>query len=234
MERPSLPSASLTGRDLKKKVLGLLQAEHFEKSLDEMRSYPGRPVVNSLLSFLLHKEEIIRWKAVTAMGVVVGNLAQQDMEEARTTMRRLMWSLNEESGGIGWGAPESMAEIMACNDELAWEYGNIFVSYFDRQGNYLEHEVLQRGLLWGLVRLSGARPEVVEAAVPHVVPYLTSPDATVRGLAAWAAGILKIRNARGELMQLLDDDAHFTAYVDGKLMQLCVKELARDALANLM
>jgi len=233
MERSSLPSASLTGRELKKKVLGLLQAEHFEMSLDEMRTLPGRLVVNSLFSFLLHKEEIVRWKAVTAMGVVVGNLAQQDMEAARTIMRRLMWSLNEESGGIGWGAPESMAEIMACNDGLAREYVNMFVSYLDRQGNYLEHEVLQRGLLWGLVRLSGAKSEIVAAVVPHIAPYLTSQDTTVRGLAAWAAGLLKARNARGELMKLLDDDEQFTSYVDGKLIQLSVKELARGALTIL-
>jgi len=36
-----------------------------------------------------------------------------------------MWSLNDESGGIGWGAPEAMGAIMARHTGLADEYANI-------------------------------------------------------------------------------------------------------------
>ena len=46
------------------------------------------------------------------MGVVVAGLAEHDMESARVVMRRLMWNLNDESGGIGWSSPEAMGEIM--------------------------------------------------------------------------------------------------------------------------
>jgi hypothetical protein len=46
------------------------------------------------------------------MGEVMAHLADKDMESARVIMRRLMWSLNDESGGIGWGAPEAMGEIV--------------------------------------------------------------------------------------------------------------------------
>ncbi|MEA3417440.1 MAG: hypothetical protein U9R02_15080 [Thermodesulfobacteriota bacterium] len=53
------------------------------------------------------------------MGVVVSNLADHDMESARVIMRRLIWNLNDESGGIGWGSPEAMGEIMARNNRLA-------------------------------------------------------------------------------------------------------------------
>ena len=38
------------------------------------------------------------------MGLLAADLAGQDMEEARELMRRLMWSLNDESGSSGWGA----------------------------------------------------------------------------------------------------------------------------------
>ena len=71
------------------------------------------------------------------MGAVVEKLAWEDMEGARVIMRRLMWSLNEESGGIGWGAPEAMAEIMARHLELAREYSHMLISYMDYEGNFL-------------------------------------------------------------------------------------------------
>ena len=75
-------------------------------------------------------------------------------------MRRLMWNLNDESGGIGWRArPEAMGEIVARSERLADEYGHILISYLDPDGNYLEHPLLQRGLLWGIGRFAHARPE---------------------------------------------------------------------------
>jgi len=221
------------GRALKKQVLDFLASDPFEQALEELRRLPGRQAVNPLFSFLLHKDERIRWRAITAMGVVAAQLAHEDMEAGRTVMRRLMWSLNEESGGIGWGAPESMAEIMACHEGLAREYGNVFVSYFQGQGNYLEHEVLQRGLLWGLVRLAGVRPDVAQATVPHLPGYMHAEDAAVRGLAAQAAGLLAAREARDELVSILDDDRAFTSYLDGKLVRVQVNELARAALARI-
>ena len=52
------------------------------------------------------------------MGAVVANLAEKDMESARVVMRRLMWSLNDESGDIGWSRPEAMGEIIASHGDL--------------------------------------------------------------------------------------------------------------------
>ena len=63
------------------------------------------------------------------MGQVVSNLADTDMESARVIMRRLIWNLNDESGGIGWGSPEAMGDIMACHERLAGEYHRLLVSY---------------------------------------------------------------------------------------------------------
>jgi hypothetical protein len=95
-----------TGRAVKQIVLDLLKSDDFDQKEDELRRLPGRQVINPLFSFLCHSDQKVKWRAVTAMGVVVSDLAKKDMESARIIMRRLMWSLNDESGGIGWGAPE--------------------------------------------------------------------------------------------------------------------------------
>ena len=62
---------------------------------------------------MLDRDELIRWRAVSAMGIVTAALADARMDAARVIMRRMMWQLNDESGGIGWGIPEAMGEIMA-------------------------------------------------------------------------------------------------------------------------
>ena len=94
------------------------------------------------------------------MGYAVDELARADREAARVVMRRLMWNLNDESGGIGWGVPEATGEIMARNPVLAEEYASILISYLREDGNFLEMEPLQCGILWGLHRLNTCRPGI--------------------------------------------------------------------------
>lgn len=156
-----MDTKEFVGRGLKRKVYDLLKSADFEQALEELCRLPARQVINPLFSFLYNSDEQIKWRAVTAMGAVVANLADKDMEEARVIMRRLMWNLNDESGGIGWGSPEAMGEILACHEGLAKEYVNILISYTMEDGNYLENEILQRGLLWGIGRLSQVRPHLV-------------------------------------------------------------------------
>ena len=220
-------------RSLKKHIAGLLYQDDLDKALEELCRLPGLQAVNPLFSLLLHQEEKPRWRAVIAMGVVVKNLADTNMEGGRTVMRRLMWSLNEESGGIGWGAPEAMAEIMARHEGLAEEFSAVFTSYMDRSGNFLEYEVLQRGVLWGLARLAVARPDLVRGSVAHISQYLESTDAAVRGLAAQAAGLLMAAEVRPQLQALVDDTAEFRSFIDTQLVNLRVGEVAEQALASL-
>jgi len=217
-------------RKLKKKILGLLGDKDFEKSLEKVCHLPARQAVNPLFSLFYDASELIRWRAVAAMGAVVANLAQIDMESARVIMRRLMWNLNDESGGIGWGSPEAMGEIMARSSKLADEYASLLVSYIDKEGNFLEHEILQRGVLWGLGRLAHARPGILEHATPFLFPYLQSEDAIHRGLAAWAAGALDTGLAKPSLQILVTDEAAIKIFLGNRLVERTVAQLAKEAL----
>ncbi|MCD6297594.1 MAG: HEAT repeat domain-containing protein [Deltaproteobacteria bacterium] len=222
------------GRALKKRVLELLKSANFEKELESLSCLPARQVINPLFSFLYNLDEQIRWRAVIAMGVVVAKLADEDMESARVVMRRLMWNLNDESGGIGWGSPEAMGEILACHKTLAEEYSRVLVSYAREDGNFQEHELMQRGVLWAIGRLSQVRPEQVKDAGPYIMPYLESPDAVVRGLAAWIMGLLGVKEARPGLENVMDDEGEVQMYLERRFVKRRVKELAREALARLM
>jgi len=180
-------------RALKEKIHGLLKSVDLDHTIRELLQLPPRQVINPLFSFLHNTDKKIKWAAVKAMGAIVPRMADEDMESARVIMRRLMWNLNDESGGIGWGSPEAIGEILANHEGLAREYVHVLISYTREDGNYLELAVLQRGLLWGIKRLSEARPHLARDVVPYLPPYLQSGDAEVRDL---AEQILNIINRR--------------------------------------
>lgn len=218
------------GRALKKKVLDLLRQDDFRQARQEILNIPARQVVNPLFSFLLNNDERVRWRAISAMGAVVAGLAVKDLEAARVIMRRLMWSLNDESGGIGWGAPEAMGEIMARNEDLAREYSSILTSYLDEEGNFLEYEALRRGLLWGLWRLARVRPDLVRPASDHIPKYLDAGDPTIRGLSALLAGILGCRPTKRDLSRLRDDPEEVRIYDDDRFVTRKVGDMAAEVL----
>jgi hypothetical protein len=219
-------------RQLKKILPALLKNEEFEKSLEEICLMPARRVVSPLFSFFYHTDELIKWRAVTAMGVVVARLADEDFESSRIVMRRLMWNLNDESGGIGWGSPEAMGEIMARHDRLAKEYACILVSYINEAGNFLEHEMLQRGVLWGLGRLAHARSELVRDAAAHLPLFMRSKDAVHRGLAAWVAGAIPSEMTESLLKHLTTDEARINIFINMNLEERTVGQLAVEALSR--
>lgn len=219
-------------RQLKRELLGLLKAEEFKESLEEICQFVPRQVVNPLFSFFYDTDEFIKWRAVTAMGAVVSRLVYDDIESARIIMRRLMWSLNDESGGIGWGSPEAMGEIMARNERLAHEYARILISYVNEGGNFIEHEMLQRGVLWGLGRLAHARPDLVKDADALLLPFMRSKDAIHRGLAAWTVGALSSKVAKSFLEYLVMDNTCIKIFMDQCMIEITVGQLAREALGE--
>lgn len=169
-------------KKIKNQVLELLNREDISGSLSLLDEYPPKKLLGPLFSAILHSSRIVRWHAVTAMGHTTARLAHWDLEQGRIVMRRLMWSLNDESGGIGWGAPECMGEIMARHGGLAREYHGILFSYLverhDGADNYLEYLPLRRGAFWGLARLAQADPALAFRAKDKALSALDRENDT--------------------------------------------------------
>ena len=224
------PVGPLGGRQLKKKVRDLLAGQDLAAALETLKKFPARQVVNPLFSFFYSTDLLLRWRAVSAMGAVVADLAAADMESARVVMRRLLWNLNDESGGIDWGSPEAMGEITARSAPLAGEFAPLLVSYVRPEGNFLEHPILQRGLLWGLGPLAHARPQLTSGIAACLPPFLDSPDPFHRGLAAWTAAALPQDCTRQALLKLVGDPSVFLFYRAPLLAEMTVGAAAQAAL----
>jgi hypothetical protein len=219
-----------SSRQLKIKIQKLLLQEKFESGLAEIGCLPARKAINPLFSFLCSRDELLKWRAVMAMGEIVGRLADENIESARIIMRRYMWQLNDESGGIGWGCPEAMGEIMARNKNLAEEFWCILISYIRPDGNFLEHETIQRGVLWGVGRLAHARPQLLKDSVDYLHPYMQTEDPYLRGLAAWGAGAIRNKKTEALLNQLREDHAKLKLFLKGHLKGCSVADLAEKAM----
>jgi len=211
---------------LRGRVAELLRTEGFAARLSEWTQFPPRQVISPLLSFLYSTDEEVKWRAVTAVGLVVAEMADQDMEAARTIMRRLIWSLNDESGGIGWGAAEAMGEIMARHEQLAEEFHRILISYIRDDGNRLEHDLLECGVLWGLGRLAQVRADLLKDSVRHILPYLQSQNPTQRGLAVWTLGFIEVPLPLEPLAHLLQDQNETSIFEQESLHRYRISDLA--------
>jgi len=144
-----------------------------QEALDELISnHPPKLLINYIIAATYNPVPAQRGLAVQAFGKLMAKIAAQDMEDARIIMRRLIWSLNDESGGIGWGAPEAMAEAMANVPQLCQEYIHILISYVQEDGNYLEYAPLRKGAIYGIERIASVIPQCVERH--NILKYLES------------------------------------------------------------
>lgn len=232
----------MSSRAIKKQVLDLLAGGDLVASRRALAGLPAGDVVHALFSAICRENPVVRWHAVTCMGDAVARIAADDLEAARIILRRFLWSLNDESGGIGWGAPEAMAECLCRDERLAGEYAHMLVSYMRedgeelcQDGNFIEHPLLQRGVVWGVGRLAGCRRELLQqlGAGRDLGRYLEAEDPELRGLAALAAGRLREATLRPLLQGLRADTAPLSWYDEGALHQTTVGALVRDALEEL-
>lgn len=176
------------GRKTKKKVNSILSHDSRQQALDMLGHIPDEQLVGHLFAHFYHCEELIKHRSITAMGALGARMAKKNMEKARIVLRRIMWNLNDESGGIGWGSPEAMGEILTCCPPLASEFESILFSYLDPKGNYIEHEMLQRGVLWGIgTYLSGTAADLPEKTESLLFGFLHNSDPVKK---AWAVRAL--------------------------------------------
>ncbi|NOY70119.1 MAG: HEAT repeat domain-containing protein [Deltaproteobacteria bacterium] len=222
---------TVSHRRLKAIIGTWLTAYDIDEIMERLSEIAPRRSINCLISCFCHIYPDAAWMARVAAGRITANLEQSDIESARVIMRRFMWMLNDESGGIGWGVPEAMAEAVACSLRLADEYASLLCSYLLPDMNYLEFPALQQGLLWGIGRVAETRPDLMAETGDALIGFMSSSDPVHRGYAALAAGRLGVGGKA--LEALTGDDSCIMIFMDEQLMETTVSGLAVAALSRL-
>ena len=222
-------------RRLKPQVLAVLKAPDWEKGLESLLDIPPRKIIGPLFSLLLHPPEI-KWHAVTAFGVVVPRMAEQDIREALAVMRRFLWNMQRNSSNSGWGISESMGEVMAQSQRLAKRFHKQLISYiqnpdcFGSGNNYIEHPQLRQMAYWGIGRLSEARPKFTVEAVRDLLQALPGEADASKGIICWTLGSVRAKEAQSALEKLVDSTNKMEMYRDRKLRTVTLGALAKEAL----
>jgi len=183
-----------------------------------------KKVLPHLLAFLYDREDVLCWRAVEALGQVAAVVARQDLEFVRNVMRRLLWSLNDESGSVGWFAPQALGAIIAPQPHALADFIPVVAGLLD-----LEETTFRPGTLWALGRIGLPVGTQCPALIPRLMPLLSTPEAETRGLAAWCMGPLQVSEAVPALREMVSDAAPLQWFANGELGTTTVGQLARAA-----
>ena len=164
------------------------------------------------------------------MGQLGSRMADNHMEKARDLMRRFMWNLNDESGGIGWGSAEAMGEVLSRHPGLAAEFDSILFSYLDPRANYIDNTDLQQGILWGIGTYAAADPEkFTHDRASLIVPFLKDPDPVKRAYAVRALNLAGALTPDMLTENLSADRSEIDLYTGWNFKTVCICNLVLEA-----
>lgn len=216
------------GRQIKKEVKKILLLKTREEAFYRLKQIPDKMLAAPFFSYFYSMDDLIRFRSAAAMGDLTQRLAQKKIEDARIILRRLMWNLNDESGGIGWGSVEAMGEILSLNKTLAEEFESILFSYINPAGNFLEHEMLQRGALWGVGSYLEIKKKLNNSVVQSLLPFLDSGDSVKRGYAARALLNMDKKNIKLFKTNLLSDKNFIPVFDGWQLKSIKISEFINN------
>jgi len=198
-------------------VKQLVQNQRFNELAELMLR--KRSKMRYLLRLLYSGDDLTKWRAVEGVGEVVCKMAEVDLEGARIIIRSLLWSINDESGGIGWGAPECIGEIVYRRPELFGEYASIIISYADE-------EMLRPGVMWAAGKIALASVDLVHKYIPQLVAFLDDPNPLVRGYAVLLMINVGSRVDMSRYCLLLEDNNTIPVYENNNLSYISIAGLA--------
>jgi len=215
------------GRRTRKKVGDILTMDIEYAAMKKLEQIPDKQLVNHLFSHFYHKDELIKFRSIKAMGLLGARVGHRNMEQARVILRRIMWNLNDESGGIGWGSPEAMGEILRCSPKLAMEFHSILFSYLQPGGNFIEHEMLQRGVIWGVgTCLKGNRDLLDQITEKLLLQHLQSVDHVKKAYAMRALINADFFKHNRVAQHLISDRQKINMFTGWNFLQTTLEEMA--------
>lgn len=175
-------------------------------------------------------DPLLAWRALDCIGRVAEQaIVCGDIEWVRNHLRRCQWLLSDESGGIGWRAPEMMGEIVARSPEALSEFIPLTaLLLFEME----DEDALRfkNGHLWAVGRLAQVRPRQAEVGLPWAILALEDPDPQTRGLGVWCLAQFPPESRPPEvqslLPDLLDDDGMVQLFDGFQVNKRRIKELA--------
>ncbi|MFC2067404.1 DVU0298 family protein [Chloroflexota bacterium] len=180
---------------------------------------------HTLRLFLYETDENIRWPAIESVAILMNRWWHDGSKErVQEYIRGQLWLLNEESGGIGWSAPEVIAEMIIHIPELLEPYGSIMVT------RALQGQALINNSLWAIGRLGRQIKKVIAVSQEEVLTAFDSYAPDTLGLAAWAMGEAGFTPALTHLERLRDMKEMVRIYIPSDFQEKSLRMWSREAI----
>jgi HEAT repeat protein/rubredoxin len=209
-----------------------LDREAYEALVRMAKGQEGK-TANGLIGLLTDPKEIVKWRAVKALGQVTVQMFSENPEGVRRVIRQLIWNLNDESGGIGWGMPEALGEILAVIPALREEYTGLLAAYIVEKECLLENEQLQKGVIWGLGRVKLLNQALKDKIIPFLWQALKNSDPSMRGTTIWSLGELGDLETVPLLKTLQKETPMVKLFIDNDFQEKPLGEWAEEAVKKI-
>lgn len=183
------------------------------------------------------KDTLAGWRAILAVGMAARALVHKDREFLRETCRKLLWSLSDESGGIGWSAPELLGEIVSADPHGFRDMIPLIAQVYD-----VEETTFRPGVVYALRRIAESAPELVLEHQRIIIASLADPEPLVKVFGLQLAGLLwkPAQTAHAwspeyqqKLQQMVErarkDNEEAWVYQEEGFTSMVVKEVAESA-----
>jgi hypothetical protein len=129
----------------------------------------------------------------------------KDTERVRRFICRILWLMNDESGGVCWNGPEVIGEVLRNVPHLVGEYGQLLPGFF-------AEEPFEAGSRWAVARAAEVNKTLFRSSVDALVGSLDHPDSKIRGCSLIALKALDHPISKQNKERLRADRSTFSIY----------------------
>nr|HDN00270.1 HEAT repeat domain-containing protein [Deltaproteobacteria bacterium] len=183
-------------------------------------------VLRKIQRLLYSTDETLMWRAITALGAVAGALATERPSLIGDLTRRLLLA-SSDSAATNWGSIETIGEIIRAQPKI---YG----SFMRHILGFINDPPSCPAVLWAIGRVGELHPQVVRASEFFALfALLKNQEPKIRGLAVWAFGRMRAKEAL-KAIQEMADDAEELRFFDGQsIRSTTISELAAEAIGRI-
>ncbi len=210
----------------KEHIKNLVINEQYKELCRLVREKKSR--LSVLLSLSYTTDNNIRFRVIKAAGHAVSAIADREADFIRTVISNLLWSLNDDSGSVGWSSPELLGEIVSARIDLFRGYIPLIISLL-----HIKEPFFRPGVLWAMGRIAAKEPSSIKPYAPYITMYLAEPLPETRGYAVWCLGQIKAQVPGEHIKRLLEDTSEiYLLDNDGNIYKKTVGKITGEAIGN--
>jgi hypothetical protein len=213
-------------KSIKQQVEDFLRKKDYDRLLDLCER--NRHFWQEVRFRLYDIDERVRWPAIETVAKLMKRWWESGKEDrVRQYIRTLFWSISDESGGIGWSAPQIIAEIIVNIPEIIDPYGRMMIAHS------IEEPPLIKGGLWGIGRLGRQISESLDLFKEKLLTVFDISDVEILGMAAWAMGEAGFKPALPFLEKLRNNTENVQIYVNSFFCEKPLNQWIEEAIAKI-